>query len=73
MRNQRIFELLEVVRNKGNCIYTIQKAYDSMFKLKPLLEDKEYNELSIALSHFELGEGSEELNDVLKRLVDKYR
>lgn len=66
--SNKIIELLEVVRNKGGCSYTQNKAEDAMLELKGLLPIKEYRNLSIALSHFKLGEGAGELYDQVKKI-----
>jgi hypothetical protein len=71
-REKYIIFLLEKLRNKGGCIYTLYKGRKYLECLKPYLLIGEYNALSTALSHFELGEGAEELYMEIKKLKDKY-
>lgn len=69
MTAEHIRAQLEVVRNKGNCIRTVRRAETALKSIKPFISDKEYTEISIALSHVELGEGTDELNSILKRII----
>jgi hypothetical protein len=65
-------DLLETVRNKGNCFRTLHVAKAALSLLREILTEKEFSDLSLGLHHFELGESSAELNSVLKRLIKKY-
>lgn len=58
--------------NKGACIYTQPKAEKALLALKTLLLETDYNSISIAHSHYLIGEGGEELMQVCKGLKTKY-
>lgn len=65
-------DLLNILRNKGACQYTIHKGDKAMVELKALLPTKEYDTLSIARSHYFIGEGGQELMEACKELLIKY-
>ena len=71
MRIREIVDCLEIVRNKGNCHTTIDKARRALSYLQGEIKDQDWNDIAIALAHMELGEGANELNDKLKKLKTK--
>ncbi len=72
MANDLIISLLTEFRNKAGCVYTKNKARNSLLKLKTLLQPREIQLLSIASNHHSLGEGREELDEVCNKLLVKY-
>lgn len=70
--NNNIFNSLEIIRNKGNCFATIERAYKELIKLDSLISESEYTKISIALAHKRIGDSDTELNDVLKEITPKY-
>lgn len=69
-----IIPFLETIRNKGGCIYTIEKARQALREINArfLLTESESQSLSTALWHFEHHEGTTELYDLVDKLKTKY-
>lgn len=63
---------LEIIRNKGNCFNTLPVAKKALRDVKDQMDRDEWWDIYLALSHMELGEGPDELNGVLKKLMQKY-
>lgn len=70
---KEIVEKLEQLRHKGGAWQSQEKAKGLLRELKALLPDEDSCKLSIAHSHYELGEGAGELYDVVNSLISKYR
>jgi len=74
LRGKSIVELLDILRNKGHCTYTRRKASQSLHALSKRIEERDYMMLSIAFSHmYECNEGSNELIEICKELMEKYK
>lgn len=73
MTNKEIYNQLEVVRNKGNYHKTVYKAYEALESLRDEIDRDDWWEIRVALSHMDIGEGAEELNDALKKVTEKYK
>jgi len=69
---KKIIDQLNIIQHKGACQYTLHKGDNAMSKIKSLLPIEDYNKLSIARSHYLIGEGADELMDVVKELQLKY-
>ena len=65
-------EHLEFIRNKGNCQRTVDRAIQRLEFIKDTMEIEDYREISIELNHVTIGEGAAELNEVLKKVREKY-
>lgn len=59
---------LYFIRNKGNCIRTVDRAFQKLQSIKTDLTTVTYNALHVALSHVKSGEGAAELNDIISKL-----
>lgn len=70
---KKILNVLDQFRNKAGAWQSQAKASKLLFELKTLLKEDEWKELNIAHSHYLIGEGSEELYDVCKRIIQKYK
>lgn len=70
---KQIIELIEQFRHKAGCHHTLVKAEYLRKQLKLVLSSEEFEKLDIAFSHYQLGEGSEELYSVCKELVTSYK
>ncbi len=62
-------ELLIYFRNKAGCSYTQHQAEKIWSFLVPYLTRIERDTLSIAWSHFNTGEGADELYDKINKIV----
>lgn len=60
---------LDFIRNKGNCNYTLRRAINALKAVRLAFSEKEYLDLSIALDHVEIGDGPDELNDIIKKII----
>lgn len=67
-----IYNTLDEFRNKAGAMQSQDKAERIKKNLKNLLTEDEYWKITIAHQHFLLGEGSEELYDVCKLIIEKY-
>lgn len=70
--NSELLIALDQFRNKAGAWQSQAKADKLLLKLKELLPENEYWKLCIAHSHYNIGEGAEELYDVCKELYAKY-
>lgn len=68
-----ILNNLDIVINKGACIYTQPKAIKAMKLLKDLLPSEEFLRISIAHNHYLIYEGAEELMSIGNELKAKYK
>ena len=67
-----ICSTLNDFRNKGGAWQSQIIAERLLIKLKELLYDNEWWELKIAHTHYLIGEGSDELYNICKKLSEKY-
>lgn len=65
-------ELLEIITNKGAAWQSTYRINYHMSKLKGLIQEPDYRDLSIALGHYRLGQGAAEFYDFCKYLKEKY-
>jgi len=68
-----IYNTIDQFRQKAGAWQTQEKAEKLKAKLKDLLPEVEYWQIVIAHSHYITGEGTEELYDVCKELMAKYK
>lgn len=71
MRISEIIEYLDIIRNKGNCFATIRKAKSTLDYLRGHIKDDDWNEISTAINHMDIGEGPTELTSKIKILKNK--
>jgi predicted DNA-binding protein YlxM (UPF0122 family) len=69
----RTHTMLVAFRNKAGCLHTQYRAKQLYRELQALLTKEEYIALSTAYSHYQLGEGANELYSVCAKLEDKYK
>jgi hypothetical protein len=71
-KSKIIYQTVDEFRNKAGAWQSQDKTSKLKTKLKYLLTEQEYWELSIAHSHYVIGEGATELYDICKKLMEKY-
>lgn len=65
-------KLIDDFRQKACAWQSQNKANKLKQELKSILTEEEYWPLTVAHSHYLLGEGSAELYDICKQLMEKY-
>lgn len=71
--NNEVLRLLEELSNCGAVIGKEHKGNKAMKKVKKVLTEQEYFDLSIARSHHQIGEGYEEFYYLMGKLKQKYK
>ena len=72
MKKNRIIELLNKFRNKAGCIHSQYVTVQIFNELRDLLSKEDSVKLSIAHSHYQIGEGADELYNICNQLIQKY-
>lgn len=62
-------QLLQMFRDKAGCVHTQHKAELIKEQLRIKLSEKQYLILTIAHSHFIIGEGRKEIDDACSEII----
>lgn len=69
MSPESLPELLQRFRSKARCYHTQRAAESAWHRLRALLSEDERFHLQLAWEHWRLGEGPDELDDVVDKLI----